>query len=378
MPSTGWNRNWESTGKTVLWDHPFKKWQWTEAALIRRQRLFSPEIGQKKMSLQFKTFLCFKTLQPKIPQKVVSAVTASCSQILPPSGHEGEAVSSVDTRVPLWSQDHIRHEAVHSMPAGFHSLSFRFFPLLPSDEKTIPLCYFTVTNASCQNLGVSIIPRNPTRARIHSKGRHFIVIVYVFFYISVRRQCKEASISINSLSAWIASSGFKLLSCCWWPFRISLGPRGSLDSPHILRPHLTTLLWIIVQMQLHKSICMERVYRTLFLMRRKRTNSARFHDSSVKPAWYFRWRKIVVCVREECAVFVRVRLNVCLSSPLKPAPSPVCLYCGAAEALPVALSSTETQTPAAFTVTDLCRSLMSALLPGPWPQRDRVSTNHLQ
>lgn len=53
------------------------------------------------MSLQFKTFLCFKTLQPKIPQKVVSAVTASCSQILPPSGHEGEAVSSVDTRVPL-------------------------------------------------------------------------------------------------------------------------------------------------------------------------------------------------------------------------------------------------------------------------------------
>lgn len=52
------------------------------------------------------------------------------------------------------------------------------------------------------------------------------------------------------------------------------------------------------------------------------------------------------------------------------------LYCGAAEALPVALSSTETQTPAAFTVTDLCQSLMSALLPSPWPQRHNISTNH--
>ncbi|CAB1419580.1 unnamed protein product [Pleuronectes platessa] len=36
-----------------------------------------------------------------------------------------------------------------------------------------------------------------------------------------------------------------------------------------------------------------------------------------------------------------------------------------AEALPVAVSSTGTQTPAAFTVTDLCRCLKSALLPGP-------------
>lgn len=184
MPSTGWSWNWESTGKIVLWDHPFKKWQWTEAALIRRQCLFSPEIGKKKKKKNItaiQNFPLFQNVSAKNPQKVVCAVTASCSQILPPSGHEGEAVSSVDTRVPLWSQDHIRHEAVHSMPAGFHSLSFRFFPLLPSDEKTIPLCYFTVINASCHNLGVSIIPRNLTWAWIHSKGRHFIVIVCVFF-----------------------------------------------------------------------------------------------------------------------------------------------------------------------------------------------------
>lgn len=45
---------------------------------------------------------------------------------------------------------------------------------------------------------------------------------------------------------------------------------------------------------------------------------------------------------------------------------------------PVAVSSTETQTPAAFSVADLCLPLMSALLPRPWPQRHCVSTNHLR
>lgn len=73
------------------------------------------------------------------------------------------------------------------------------------------------------------------------------------------------------------------------------------------------------------------------------------------------WR----CLLLTCSlvsVSLSVRMAECGSvSPLKA----VRLYCGAAEAQPVALSSTETQTPAAFTVTDLCLPLMSALLASP-------------
>lgn len=50
---------------------------------------------------------------------------ASCLEIPALGRGEGEAVSSTDS---LWSQDHVRHEAVLSMPAGSHSLSFRSFP----------------------------------------------------------------------------------------------------------------------------------------------------------------------------------------------------------------------------------------------------------
>lgn len=88
-------------------------------------------------------------------------------------------------------------------------------------------------------------------------------------------------------------------------------------------------------------------------------------------------RGTVVCVHVlflPACPWACVRLSVYPASLLKP----VCLYCGAAEALPVALSSTETQTPAAFTVTDLCLPLMSTLLPSPWPQRGWVSTNKRQ
>lgn len=72
-------------------------------------------------------------------------------------------------------------------------------------------------------------------------------------------------------------------------------------------------------------------------------------------------------------------LRVYLCSLWRHSPFPrVCLYCGAAEALPVAVSSTQTQTPAAFTVTDLRCPLMSPLLASPWPQTHCASTNHLQ
>lgn len=86
-----------------------------------------------------------------------------------------------------------------------------------------------------------------------------------------------------------------------------------------------------------------------------------------------------------CLVYTRVCICLCawlrvyLCSLWRHSPFPrVCLYCGAAEALPVAVSSTQTQTPAAFTVTDLRCPLMSALLASPWPQTHCASTNHLQ
>lgn len=84
---------------------------------------------------------------------------------------------------------------------------------------------------------------------------------------------------------------------------------------------------------------------------------------SVKTAWYCNGRNNYQGVALFVAhLLVGLRVLECGSvSPLKA----VRLYCGAAEAQPVAQSSTETQTPAAFTVTDLCLPLMSALPASP-------------
>lgn len=67
----------------------------------------------------------------------------------------------------------------------------------------------------------------------------------------------------------------------------------------------------------------------------------------------------------------------CAYLPFKPLPSPVRLYCRAAEAQPVAPSSTESQTPAAFTVSDLCLPFDVQSAARPRTTETQLTTNHL-
>lgn len=106
----------------------FQKWLWRD---------MSRGITNLKLKYWFK-LNCHQVKMQKV---------ASVFNRIMPTDTTGEKPSAVQTHFTLWSQDHIRHEAVHSMPAGFHSLSFRLFPLLPISIQTIPLYGSTVTNA---------------------------------------------------------------------------------------------------------------------------------------------------------------------------------------------------------------------------------------
>lgn len=97
----------------------------------------------------------------------------------------------------------------------------------------------------------------------------------------------------------------------------------------------------------------------------------KLHDTLVQTIIFREHCRLCGCVnalRCEC---------VCVFCFWRAPLSPLRLYCEAAETLPVAVSNTEAQTPAAFTVTDLCRPLKSALPLSLQTQRLCASTNHL-
>lgn len=159
----------------------------------RRRDMKGGIINLVIQSSNWQTILPEVKLSKSKSPKVVSVITGSRSEPLRyfPEWTRGKSCQQHRHRVPLWSQDHIRHEAVHSMPAGFHSLSFTFFPLLPMDETIILLYYFTATNTVCHNLAVSIIfiTRNPKELGVMVKKN--ICVVCLFYIFLSRRQCIE-------------------------------------------------------------------------------------------------------------------------------------------------------------------------------------------
>lgn len=188
----------------------FHEEKWTETSLIKKTFGYWQTI-----SPQFKLYFFLKYIhdfQVKI-QDVVSVITVSRSEPWRdfPEWTRGTSCQQHRHRVPLWSQDHIRHEAVHSMPAGFHSLSFRFFPLLPMDEKIIPLYHYAVTNTAFHNLVVTkiFITTNPHefRATIKENMNDMVHLFLIFVTGSahcVKKNCwgQIYSIHVNILY-WI-------------------------------------------------------------------------------------------------------------------------------------------------------------------------------
>lgn len=133
--------------------------------------------------------------------------------------------------VLLWSQDHVRHEAVLSMPAGSHSLSFRCFPAL-AERTLLPFSFFFLFHGHKCILLLELLCLHINYHKKKKKHSQKWWKNMLVFFVSICLTRRQRGLMWMSTFCMLELFPMNLsnLSCFGWPSWVSVGPQWYLDS----------------------------------------------------------------------------------------------------------------------------------------------------